>query len=461
MRLTNDMTKIASLVAVVLTVGFGETKASEKPNILFLLADDMRWDSMGSAGNEVVKTPHLDQLAKQGVRFAEARVTTSICMVSRATMLTGQYMSRHGIDRFGKDLSPEAWKQTYPALIRDAGYWMGFVGKYGVGKPRQSDFDFLRSYEGKHWYTVDGEKVHVTERNARDSLKFLKDRPKDKPFCLSVSFFAPHAEDGHKDQYLPQDFSEPMYEGTTIPMPELFTDAALKALPPFLQAPENEGRVRFHWRFDTPQKYQEYMTRYYRLITGVDRAVGQVIKELKDQGELDNTLIVFIGDNGYFHGERKLADKWYPYEHSLRVPLIVVDPRLQKPGQTREETALNIDIAPTLIAAAGLAVPDEMQGRDLAPVYLNEKKSPAEAEAWRPVFLHEHPTISNKKRIPTSHAVVRRDVKYVHWPEWEYHQLFDLKKDPLELINLADDPDHATRLAEMKDALEKWKKRVK
>ena len=146
----------------------------------------------------------------------------------------------------------------------------------------------------------------------------------------------------------------------------------LRALPPFLSSDSNEGRVRFKWRFDTPERYQEYMIRYYRLITEVDAAVGRLVDELKAQGVYENTLIAFIGDNGYFHGDRGLADKWYPYEQALRVPLIVRDPRVpaRARGSTRDQLALNIDLAPTIVAAAGLPVPDVMQGQDLGPLYL-------------------------------------------------------------------------------------------
>ena len=182
------------------------------PNVVVLVIDDTRWDSIGVAGNRIVRTPRLDRLAADGIRFSQARVTTSICMVSRATLLTGQYMSRHGIDQFGKPLTPEAFASTYPGLLRSAGYWTGYVGKYDVGAARPADFDFVRTYQGRHWLeAAGGERVHVTEQNARDALDFLRARPRDKPFLLSVGFFAAHAEDGAKEQYLPQDWSAAAY----------------------------------------------------------------------------------------------------------------------------------------------------------------------------------------------------------------------------------------------------------
>jgi arylsulfatase len=430
-------------------------------NIVVLVIDDTRWDSIGAAGNTIVRTPRLDALAAEGIRFTQARVTTSICMTSRASLLTGQYMSRHGIDRFGKPLTPDAFARTYPGVLRGAGYWTGYVGKYDVGAPRPADFDFVRAYHGRHWLVADnGERVHVTEQNARDSLEFLRARPKDKPFLLSVGYFAAHAEDSAKEQYLPQDWSAPLYEGVKVAPSPLGGEKYLRALPPFLSSESNEGRIRFKWRFDTPERYQEYMIRYYRLITEVDAAVGRLVDELKAQGVYDNTLVAFIGDNGYFHGDRGLADKWYPYEQALRVPLIVRDPRMPSParGATRDQLALNIDLAPTIVAAAGLhpTVPDVMQGRDLSVLYLGNN-----APGWRDEFFYEHPTITSRDRIPASQGVIRRDWKYVYWPEFEYEQLFNLTDDAQEIRNLASDPAHAGQRAKMREKLENWRKRVR
>jgi len=432
--------------------------AQSRMNVVLLVIDDIRSDSLGVAGNRIVRTPRIDRLARDGVRFTQGFVTTSICTVSRASMLTGQYMSRHGIDRFGKALTPEAFGGTYAGLLRKEGYWTGHVGKYDIGTPRQEDYDFLRAYHGRHWLTLpDGARVHVTEKNARDALDFLRERPRGRPFLLSVGYFAPHAEDSAAEQYLPQDWSAKHYAGVKVPPSPLGNDGYLKALPPFLSKDSNEGRIRFKWRFDTPERYQRFMIRYYRLITEVDEAVGRIVDELVAQGVYDNTLIVAIGDNGYFHGDRGLADKWYPYEQALRVPVIVRDPRVpaKQRGTTRDQMALNIDIAPTIVAAARVAVPDTMQGRDLAPVYLNRA-----VEGWRDEFFYEHPTITSRDRIPSSQGVIRRDLKYVYWPEWEHEQLFDLRQDPTELHNRAADPAHADAVSRMRQKLESWRRSV-
>ena len=428
-------------------------------NVVLIILDDVRWDSLGAAGNATVRTPRIDELAREGIRFEQARVTTAICMVSRATLLTGQYMSRHGITEFGRAIAPGPFAHTYPALLRRAGYWTGYVGKYGIGRPRPDDFDVLRAYEGTHWMAGSGgERIHVTEKNARDAIEFLQARPKDKPFALTVGFFAPHAEDDAPEQYLPQDWSARLYEGVTIPPPLRGDPAYLAALPPFLSNEANEGRVRYHWRFDTPERYQAYMTRYYRLITEVDEAIGRIAGELRAQSVYDTTLVVLIGDNGYFQADRGLADKWYPYEESIRVPLVVRDPRLApaRRGLTRGQFALNLDVAPTLVAAAGLAVPAAMQGRDLSALYLS-----AGAPDWRDEFFYEHPTVTSKFRIPTSQGVVRPDWKYIEWPEFGVRQLFDLRNDPGEIRNLASQPAHVGQEQRMRERLEEWRRHAR
>ena len=449
----------ASAISAAATALPTPQSPAQPMNVVVLVIDDTRWDSIGVAGNRIVRTPRLDALAAEGVRFTHARVTTSICMVSRASLLTGQYMSRHGIDRFGKPLTPDAFARTYAGVLRAGGYWTGYVGKYDVGPARPADFDFLRAYQGRHWITgADGAGVHVTEQNARDSVEFLRTRPRDKPFLLSVGYFAPHAEDSAPEQYLPQAWSAPLYEGVKVP-PSLLADPKhLRALPPFLSTDANEGRVRFRWRFDTPERYQEYMVRYYRLITEVDAAVGRIVDELKAQGVYERTLIAFIGDNGYFHGDRGLADKWYPYEQALRVPLIVRDPRAsaRARGSTRDELALNIDVAPTLIAAAGLPVPAVMQGQDLGPLYLLDQPP-----AWRDEFFYEHPTITSRDRIPSSQGVIRRDWKYVYWPEFDYEQLFNLNEDADEFRNLALEPAYSKDRAAARKKLDDWRGRAR
>ncbi|MEP7271171.1 MAG: sulfatase [Acidobacteriota bacterium] len=430
---------------------------SAKPNILILYADDWRYDTLGIAGNPIVKTPNLDRLAHQGVRFTRNHVTTSICGVSRASLLTGQWMARHGNPAFEMFKTP--WSETYPGLLRANGYWVGHVGKWHNGKFPADKYDFGRSYSGTHYEKQpDGSTIHVTQKNENDALEFLRARPRDKPFCLTLAFFATHAEDDNPKQYLYQPQSESLYQDVSVPIPKTAGDEYFKRLPPFIANEKNEGRNRWHWRFDTPEKYQQYMKAYYRLATEVDATAGRVLAELSAQGLDDNTLVIFTTDNGYFHGEHGLADKWYPYEESIRVPLIVRDPRMTKRKQntTNDDFVLNVDLAPMILAAAGIAAPVRMQGRDFAPLYLAAKKP-----AWRQEFVYEHPTIRDTAFIPSSEALVQREVKYIYWPDFKYEELFDLKRDAYETRNLANDRAHAKELEKLRRRFAELKEQVR
>ena len=427
----------------------GKDEIQKQPNIVFLLADDLRWNSLNCMGNKMLHTENIDELARNGVRFTHACVTTSISMVSRASILTGQYMSRHKIREFGMPLSEQAFMNTYPAILRKAGYWTGFVGKYGVGQIRETDFDFAREYERVHWFPLEnGDSIHVTERNAVDALEFLKTRPKDKPFLLSLSFFATHAQDDHPDQYRYQPASEKYYQDDVIPVPETASDEYFQKLPPFIANEANEGRIRWHWRFDTPEKYQKYMKAYYRMLTEMDQAIGRIVNELKEQGVHENTLIIFMGDNGYFHAEHGLADKWYPYEESLRVPLVVFDPRLNPEERNKviDDFVLNIDIAPAIISAAGSVIPEAMQGRDFSELYLSRKDV-----NWRNDFYYEHPFVTSEKRIPSSEALVTHTAKYILWPHYQYEEYFDLANDLYEMNNLINRPGYDGEIRAMKN----------
>lgn len=433
-------------VLLALAMALPDPAGGQPLNVLVLHADDWRHDTLGCAGNAVVLTPHLDQLARDGIRFTNHHVTTSICGVSRATLFTGQWMSRHGNEAFGSFRTP--WGETYPGILRSRGYWVGHVGKWHNGQFPAASFDFGRSYAGTHWMKkADGTAVHVTQRNEEDALEFLRSRPADSPFCLTLSFFAAHAEDGNPKQYLPQPGSRELYSETAVPVPPTATDGHFRRLPPFLASERNEGRVRWHWRFDTPQKYQESMKNYYRLVTEVDAVCGTVVAELKRQGVLDRTLVIFTTDNGYFHGEHGLADKWYPYEESIRIPLIVCDPRMaaEKRGTTDDALTLNADIAPTLVLAAAAEVPASMQGEDIAPLYLA-----ASRPAWREDYFYEHPRIGSAESIPASQALVEKQWKYVYWPEYGVEQLFDLRTDRLEENDLAHDASHRPELERMR-----------
>lgn len=445
-----------SILLVFTAAATATARAAEPMNILVLFADDWRHDTLSAAGNPVVKTPQLDNLAKEGVRFTHNCVTTSICGVSRATLYTGQWMSRHGCSGFSMFNTP--WSQTYPGLLREQGYYTGFVGKWHNGGFNPSRFDFSREAPKIHWINLPGGgKIHITQKNENDAMEFLATRPKDKPFCLTVAFFATHAWDGNPKQYLPQPESMELYKDLTIPVPPNNSQESWERLPSFFTE-KNEGRNRWHWRFDEPQKYQTMMKNYYRMATEVDTTCGRILAELRKQGVLDNTLVIFTTDNGYYHGEHGLADKWYPHEESIRVPLIIRDPRMvtEKRGKTNDDFTLNVDLAPTILGAVGIEAPERMQGRDLSALYLGE-----EDPKWRTEFFYEHATLRNADFIPASEALVRKEWKYMYWPEAKVEQLFNLKTDPREENDLIDDPKAAEVLSEMRKRFEELKAAAK
>jgi len=418
---------------------------TKRPNIVFLLTDDQRWDTMGCMGNAIIRTPNMDDVARDGVLFKNAFVTTSICCTSRASIFNGQYARRHGIWDFKTDFSESAFSQTYPALLRQAGYRIGFIGKYGVGRNLPAEkFDFWHGIAGQPKYEhkdEDGNYKHLTQIMAEQSIEFLSGCTKEQPFCLSVSFKAPHVQDKDPRQFIYDPAYENLYKADGIPRPKTAEPSYFESFPEFFRK-DNEGRRRWEIRFSTPEKYQESVKGYYRLITGVDVVIGRIRDELKRLGLDDNTVIMLTGDNGFYLGEHGLAGKWYPHEESIRVPLVVFDPRAPKKrrGISIDEMVLNVDIAPTILELAGVKVPEQMQGRSLVGLLRGEKP------AWRTDFFYEH--LFEHPRIPKSEAVRTQRWKYIRYIEQKpvypvrnsngvYEELYDLKDDPQETTNLA------------------------
>lgn len=430
---------------------------SKRPNIIFLLTDDQRWDTMGCMGNEIIQTPNMDAMAAQGVLFTNACVTTSICCTSRASIFLGQYARRHGINRFGQPFSDKQLQLTYPVQLRQAGYRTGFVGKYGLGHNKTiqaKQFDYWRGFGGQGKYEhldEKGDYKHLTTIMQEQAVQFLRGCSGEQPFCLSVSFKAPHVQDGDERQFIYDPKLADMYKDVVIPGPEYGEDKYFEKYPDFFTT-NNEGRKRWRLRFETSEKYQASMKGYYRLITGVDMTIGRIRSELQRLGFADNTVIVFSGDNGFFLGERGLAGKWYGHRESIRVPLIVYDPRLPaaKRGQRLSQMALNIDIAPTMLSLAGLAVPDAMQGENLLRLVHGE------AGGWRQEFFYEH--LISIPTIPKSEGVVTQRFKYLRYPETTpmFEELYDLQTDPHEISNLAGAPRLNPIRRKLIQKLENW-----
>ena len=442
-----------SLVLFLLLLGWVPAGAADRPNVIFFLSDDHRSDFLSCAGHPIVKTPNIDKLASQGVRFSNAFVTTSICAASRATLLTGTWERTHGFT-FGTPPIPGVLSDTsYPAVMRANGYRTGFVGKFGVKVVKGAVEKMFDEYKplGRNPYhkkRKDGTTRHVSEIAGDHAIEFLRNRPdKNQPFCLSVSFNAPHAEDSDKKNHYPWPKAvDGLYDDVDIPAPALADDALLEAQPDFLKNSLN--RVRWFWRWDTPEKYRKNVRAYYRMISGVDHVIGRVMAELEKLDLSGNTVIIFSGDNGYYRGDRNFAGKWSHYEESLRVPLVIFDPSLEtgKRGKVVDAMALNVDIPATVLAASNLKLPSAWQGQSLLSLVHG---APVPAD-WRQDFFCEH--LFNHRQIPKWEGV--RGERYVYARYFEqappYEFLHDLQSDPQQRKNFAGDPEKAGVLAEMR-----------
>ena len=440
--------------------------AADRPNLLFVLSDDQRNDFLGSAGHPFLQTPHLDALAERGTRFENAFVTTSICAASRATILTGLYETGHGFTFGTPPLEADELAASYPALLRQAGYRTGFFGKFGVaiadqvqgrglngsGPWQDRMFDEFAAINRNPYFKTqpDGTLRHTSDLIGDRGVAFIESAAggdgKRQPWCLSISFNAGHAEDWDRTRHYPYPFAEAgLYENADIPEPLVSRDF-WERLPAFFH--RSMHRERYAWRWDTPEKYRHNYRNYCRLLTGMDRNVGRLVDAIDRTGQRGQTVVVFIGDNGYYAGSRGFAGKWSHYEESLRVPLIIDAPRGPE-GQLRTEVALNLDIAPTLLDFAGVAIPDAYQGRSLKALAVSD----AEPD-WRTDFLIEHRM--NNAKIPQYEGVRTPTLKYARYVDQtgdadedgvaDGEFLHDLAADPQELTNLAADPAYRDRL---------------
>jgi len=440
----------------LLLMSLAAVGAAPRPNLVFILADDLRWDALGFQGNKIVQTPHLDALAARGVRFSNSFVTTSICCTSRASLLCGQYACRHGINDFVTAFTAEQWAETYPARLREAGYRTGFIGKFGVGDEKAiaamaGQFDYWRGLPGQAGAFInpkDPTRTHATAKFGEQALEFIRTGEASQPFCLSLSFSAPHARDGKPREFEPDARDESLYADIEMPVPAKATERWFQLLPEIGQ--RSEGRRRWGLRFDTPEKFQRTVRDYFRLVTGLDREVGRITALLAERGLAQNTVIVFTADNGFFFGERGLADKWLMYEESIRVPLFVMDPRAAtSAGKVCEAQALNVDVAPTLLDLAGLPASKNMQGRSLSALLRGERPGD-----WRTDFFYEHHAMHHllKNPIPVTEGVRTERWKYTRWLTAEplFEELFDLQADPEEMKNLAAEPAHSAELEKLR-----------
>ena len=435
---------------------------TERPNIIFILTDDQRWDALGYAGNQWISTPEMDQLAKSGAYFSHGLVTTPICAASRASILSGLHERTHGYNFQTGLIRAEHMHEAYPKLLKASGYYTGFYGKFGVlydGKDQlfnvYEDYDRNNEFadrRGYYYKKLGDDTVHLTRYTGQKALDFIESAPTDKPFCLSLSFSAPHAHDGAPDQYFWQPETDELLQGVTMPGPELADDHYFQALPEKVKSGFN--RLRWTWRYDTPEKYQHSIKGYYRMISGIDLEIRKIREQLKQKGLDKNTVIILMGDNGYFLGERQLAGKWLLYDNSIRVPLIIYDPSANK-HQDIDEMVLNIDIPPTILELAGVKLPQSWQGKSLLPLVESATHS-----LHRDTVLIEH--IWEFDNIPPSEGIRTKDWKYFRYVnDKSIEELFHLSADPKEINNLASDKDYQGLLNNMRQMTDNLIKKYK
>lgn len=444
-------------------------RSADRPNIVFLLTDDQCTYSMGCYGTPDVQTPNLDRLAEEGIVFDNHYDTTAICMASRASIFTGRLEYRTGCNFEHGHLLEALWQNSYPVLLRRAGYQTAFAGKFGLevarepdgaGRLPEEDFDRWGGGPGQTFYQTAKnasmaryarEYPHSTLAYGAFGRDFVRDAANsERPFCLSISFKAPHRPDTPDPQF------DHIYAGKTFTKPKNFG----REFGVHFSEQSRQGRqyARFHqWKYD--RDYDAVMARYYQQIYGIDVAVGMIRDALKEQGVEDNTVILYTSDNGFFCGSHGYGSKVLPYEESSRVPLIILDPRHPNSSKQLRCRALtgNIDFAPTILDLAGVPQPEGMDGHSLLPLY-NAPESAIHpwlplTNVWGPVAVH-------------SFAVVTRDWKYVFWPYGAdqfvpTEELYQTAEDPLELTNLATAASHRADLDTMRtvydEAVRRWK----
>lgn len=422
-----------------------------KPNIVFIYSDDQPLRAMGSV-DPYFSTPHLDRLAKESVVFDNAFVTTSVCAVSRASFFTGQNSVRHGVASFDTPLTSAQMKQSYAGLLRQAGYRTAFLGKYAIGQPRSAPRELcLPEDQFDLWYgflqalsysqMVDGKKRYVTSVMEEKAISFMRENPKDKPFLLMMALPEPHGQAG------PWNYRDPDFklDPPTVPpqRPKTMTQAALDRMPQAIRDSRNDSGFKAY-----EKGYEKYMATVRDYTARTDLAVGRVLQALRDLKLEENTVVIFTSDNGSMWGAHGLSGKWNMYEESIRVPLMIRDPRL--PASTRghrNQMVLNIDIAPTVVAMAGLSLATEMQGMDLGPM-LRDPEAQGRTDWY---YEHDVGSESQGKPLPRCEGVRSEQWKYIRYKDTEplQEELFDLQNDPLEEKNLAKEVTHAATLAKM------------
>ena len=461
--------RVVRLAASVLLFGAltAGAVAGDKPNVVFVLTDDQRWDALGCAGNPYLKTPHIDRLAAEGLYFENVFCTTSLCSPSRASILSGLYAHSHGVVNNFTDY-PENLP-SFPRQLQSAGYETAYIGKWHMGEKsdeKRPGFDYFVTHKGQGKYfdtafNVDGERkvlpgyyTHVVTDLAIDWMK----RDRDKPFLLMLGHKAPHSF------YYP----EPKYQGG-------FADVSIPYPDTAFELDDNPDWIRsrlatwhgiygplFDWRKDYPDTSPEgvaafeNMTRaYWGTLRSVDDSVGRLYAHLKQSGELDNTLFIFTSDNGLLNGEHGMVDKRTAHEASIRIPLVVRYPGLTPPNQPKRVAGqtLTLDFAPTILDICGAPPLTGIHGRSWKALARGEETN------WRKAWYYEYNYEKQFPYTPNVRAVRTDEWKYMRYPQGDgspdrhLAELYRIRRDPEERTNLINDPRYGPVVERMKREL--------
>lgn len=458
MKRRNLLGGLAAGAAASLAQTAAPARSGGKPrNVIFILADDHRYDAMGFLkGQEWLETPHMDRMAREGCHFPNAFVTTALCSPSRASVLTGKYAHRHRIIDNNTPVPPGT--VMFPQYLQKAGYATAFIGKWHMGGESdapQPGFDRWVSFRGQGTYlpspnglNVDGKKVpqkgYITDELTDYALDWVNGRRKDQPYFLYLSHKAVHANfdvaPRYQGKYANKEFKYPATMAADGDM--------ARGRPMWVRNQRNSWHgveYPYHSSLDIAHFYKQYA----EALCSVDDSIGRVLDALKTRGELDSTLVIYMGDNGFAFGEHGLIDKRTAYEESMRVPLLARCPELFEGGRTARPVVANIDIMPTVMDAMGLQAPAGGDGRSWLPVARGETPS-----NWRKELLYEYYWERNFPQTPTMHALRGDRFKFIRYHGiWDSDELYDLQADPLESNNLIYSETHQPVIQQMRNRL--------
>lgn len=468
---------LKSSVAAATSLAFGQgcsqvkqrmnrsSRNDSQPNVVVIITDDQRWDCLSCEGHPFLKTPNMDRIASEGTRFANMFVTTSLCSPSRASFLSGLYAHKHKVINNFTDYPSDL--PSFPQRLQETGYETAYIGKWHMGEQsdeRRPGFDYWVTHKGQGKYydttfNVNGKRMvkkgYYTHQVTDMTVDWLK-REHNSPFLLMMGHKAPHTP------FTPEKKYEHIYDDIEIRYP--WTAFNLKGKPKWVRERLNTwhgiyGPI-FGFRKNFPDtsaegilQFVEFVRAYTASVKSVDDSVGRVYQTLKETGQLDNTLLIFTSDNGFFLGEHGMTDKRTMHEPSIRVPMLVRYPRLIRPDKVIDEMVLNIDMAPSILDICGAEPLTNIHGMSWKKLLKGDKSN------WRKSWYYSYNYEKQFPYTPNVRGVRTKEWKYIHYPYGDGKpdrykaELYNLKIDPLETQNLIDEPQYAGKIKELKAEL--------